>query len=229
MFILTVIEDKIKIKPDQFDNETSETIIEIIQSKYCNKIIPDVGLVISFFDFIEVGDPYIYPSEGSSHQQVTFRLIVFRPFPGEILCGKVKDSNIDGIKVSLDFFEDIFIPQTLLNDPSTYDNDSKLWTWKYGLEDECIDFTIFIGEEIRFRVRTIHFTNVTSTAKGIAALTTSDTHIPINSKSVNESIPQRKRSTSITDLPSEAKIPVPMKVIGSIKEDGLGLISWWEE
>ena len=72
-----------------------------------NKIIPDVGLCIAFYDFIEVGDPYIYPSEGSVHQYVKFRLVIFRPFPSEIIIGKVVDCNKEGLMVSIGFFDNI--------------------------------------------------------------------------------------------------------------------------
>ena len=29
---------------------------------------------MAFYDFVEIGDPYVYPSEGSAHRRVTFRL-----------------------------------------------------------------------------------------------------------------------------------------------------------
>ena len=79
-------------------------------------MLVDVGLCISFYDLIEVGDPYIYPSEGSSHQKVKFRLgnvtqsaivacgtltavlVVFRPFIGEVLTGRISSCKEDGIK-----------------------------------------------------------------------------------------------------------------------------------
>lgn len=59
-------------------------MLEQIDMKFANKIILEVGLCISVFDFLEVGDPYVYPAEGSAHQRVKFRLVVFRPFAGEV-------------------------------------------------------------------------------------------------------------------------------------------------
>jgi DNA-directed RNA polymerase III subunit RPC8 len=46
---------------------------------------PDVGLVISLFDIVEIGDSHIFPGDGSSHTRVVFRLLVFRPFIEEVL------------------------------------------------------------------------------------------------------------------------------------------------
>ena len=65
---------------------------------YFVQVIPDVGLCIAFYDFLEVGDPFVYPGEGASHQQVRFRVVVFRPFVEEILTGKVINCTADGIK-----------------------------------------------------------------------------------------------------------------------------------
>jgi DNA-directed RNA polymerase III subunit RPC8 len=110
--------------------------------------------------------------------------------------------------------------------------------------------------QIRFRVRTINFTRVTTTAKGITATTTSETHsssvggIIATSAGVSAAasgggpgeadsssaalldlpgVPpvRRKRSTSF-DLDKEQEAPSAMQIIGCINEDGLGLTAWWE-
>ena len=75
MFVLTVIEEKLKILPEQFDCDSREVLIGQIELKYANKILIEVGLGICFYDFIEIGDPYIYPAEGSAHQLVKFRMV----------------------------------------------------------------------------------------------------------------------------------------------------------
>lgn len=50
--------------------------------------------------------------------QVRFRILVFRPFIGEILSGRVSCCTKQGIKISLDFFENASIPKELLQSPS---------------------------------------------------------------------------------------------------------------
>ena len=61
-------------------------LLDQIDIMFANKVLVDVGLCITLFDFLEVGDPYIYPAEGSAHQRVKFRMVVFRPFVGEVRC-----------------------------------------------------------------------------------------------------------------------------------------------
>lgn len=95
---------------------------------------------------MEVGDPYLYPGEGSSVQLVKFRLVVFKPFIGEILTAKISSSSKDGIKLSLGFFDDITIPGALLQHPSEYTSNG-LWKWTY--EEAGVEFYYKIGEEVR--------------------------------------------------------------------------------
>ena len=38
----------------------------------------------------------------------------------------------------------------------------------------------------------------------------------------------RTRSSSF-DVPNEDNVPCAMQLVGAVNEDGLGLLSWWEE
>ena len=83
------------------------------------------------------------------------------------------------------------------------------------------------GDRIRFRVRTVNFTHVTSTAKGRVATTNTEaaSMATVNTNSIPAE-PTRKRSTSV-DLSQEEESPSAMQIIGCVNEDGLGLIDWW--
>ena len=173
MYQLAIIEDKLTCNPDQMLRDPAEVsvllisnmpnwkdhivlslwgneqvLIEQIEAKYSNKIILNVGLAIIFYDFIEIGDPYLYPGSGCSVQIVKFRLVVFRPFVGEVLVGKVIHSNKEGVKLSLEFFDDIFIPHTHLQNPSSFQSSTNLWIWKYDTDDGAAEFPLTIGEEV---------------------------------------------------------------------------------
>jgi DNA-directed RNA polymerase III subunit RPC8 len=86
-----------------------------------------------------------------------------------------------------------------------------------------------IGAEIRFKVKSIHFTQVTNTAKGVQATTTTTAHshsFPKEQEDKTSNKPLRKRSLSV-ELSGVDNLPASMHIIASICEDGLGLTSWW--
>ena len=41
-------------------------------------------------------------------------MTVFRPFVGEVLSGRIMAATHRGIRISLEFFDDVFIPEHLL-------------------------------------------------------------------------------------------------------------------
>lgn len=125
-------------------------MIEQIEIKFSNKILLNVGLCIAFYDFINIEDPYIYPGAGSAIQLVRFRLVVFCPFIGEIIVGKISHLDKDGLKVTLGFFDDISIPVSQLQSPSTYDAVARSWTWDYEGETGA-SFTLELGDEVSFQ------------------------------------------------------------------------------
>jgi RNA polymerase III subunit Rpc25 len=180
------------------------------------------------------------------------------------LVGRIASSNKEGIKVSLEFFEDVFIPSYLLQTPSEFREETSTWVWKYnagGSEEEGGEngegeaggeFAMNVGEQIRFRVRTINFTRLTMSYKGVQATTTSEIHNGIVSgtssgppgapgaAAVNVNVGigmgsglaipavRRQRSSSSIGLGGdESVLPAVMQVVGCANEDGLGLVSWW--
>ncbi len=96
-------------------------------------------------------------------------------------------------------------------------------------------FEMEIGAEIRFKIKSIHFTQVTNTAKGVQATTTTTAHsqeLPKESEENTQEPPipkarfLRKRSLSV-EISDISNLPASMNIVASICEDGLGLTSWW--
>ncbi|KAK8794674.1 hypothetical protein WA158_001655 [Blastocystis sp. Blastoise] len=112
------------------------------------------------------------------------------------------------------------------------------WVWTYHDEetDENETFEIVSDSIVKFKVTGIRFNKL---EKDI--LTVSESVNPVND---SEQKDQRSRTQSIDVQGPEIKlnrsssidvrdilgvVPVPMTIIGDISDDGLGLLSWWEE
>ena len=52
--------------------------------------------------------------DGGAHVNVEFRMIVFRPFKGEVLTGRISSATAAGVKVRTDFFDEVFVPAAAL-------------------------------------------------------------------------------------------------------------------
>lgn len=223
MFVLMTMTDMLRTSPEQFGEDLNVLLMEQVEKKYTNKILPGSGLGAAFYDFLELGDPFVYPAEGGVHQFVKFRMIYFRPFIGEVLRGRILSSNDKGIRISLYFFDDIFVPAYLMQWPSEYREQDGFgnWVWKYG-EENGDDFVFVVGSLVRFRVKSIDYTKTTETAKGFESSIISESMF--NPPAVLEPVLVRQRSNS---LGRDDGVLAPMKITAAFNEEGLGPIDWW--
>ncbi len=94
MFIVVEMRDTVRIPPHSFNNELL-AISAALDEKFSNKVLKDVGLVISLYEVSKIGEerasslravrrraltfcPDIYPGDGGAHARVSFKLVVFR-------------------------------------------------------------------------------------------------------------------------------------------------------
>jgi DNA-directed RNA polymerase III subunit RPC8 len=230
MFILQTLVDTVRIPPHMLAQPTLVSVHSEMDTKYPNRVLMDVGLVVCRFgDALQLGDGVCVAGDGGAHHEVISKWLVFRPFVEEVCLGYIAKSTRDGILVSMDFFEDIFIPAYWMLRPSQFEEETGLWVWtpNYGDDEEKAEperFDMDLGAEIRFKVKSINFTRVTNTAKGVQATTTTTSH---SVATPTDQGPVRKRSTSIDISDSATEAPASMHIVATICEDGLGLTSWW--
>ncbi|XP_014296147.1 DNA-directed RNA polymerase III subunit RPC8 [Microplitis demolitor] len=201
MFILTQFKDVVKIPPWKFKIKLNDAISAELNRKLANKVFLNIGVCIALYDITKIEESFIFPGDGSSHTKVVFRYIVFRPFMEEILIGKIRSCNPEGVTVSLGFFEDIIIPPNKLQHPSRFDQTEQVWVWEYDTGDgEKHDLFMDIGEPLRFRIVSESFVET----------------FPDGPTAVTDSTKNTDKSIS------------PYVLSGAIDEPGLGLLSWWE-
>ncbi|EFR02068.1 DNA-directed RNA polymerase III polypeptide [Nannizzia gypsea CBS 118893] len=149
MFILTTISDLVQIAPEDFSKLSAVAIEDNINEKYANKVIQNVGLCVAFYDLLESSDGLIGHGTGLVNVNVKFRMIVFRPFKGEVIIGKITNGTEQGIKIGIEFFNDIIVPPDMLLDGARFDMKDQVWIWDNG---EGGIFYFDVGETVRFRV-----------------------------------------------------------------------------
>ncbi|XP_031402591.1 DNA-directed RNA polymerase III subunit rpc8-like [Punica granatum] len=133
---------------------------------------------------------------------VRCRLIMFRPFVGETIDAKLKDYDENSLRLSLGFFDDICVPSHLLLFPSHYQPDPENGNrrrWVWEYQADAENQT----------------SGSTFTSDEISA------NVRFKVQSISyPSIP--------LEQPNNSKPFTPMVITGSLDNDGLGPISWWE-
>jgi len=198
MFVLSDLRNIVKLHPRGFSKSLEQQVKDELNYKLSNRVLINVGLCISLYDILDLGESHILPGDGSAHTKVRFRMLVFRPSKEEILTGKIKSCNRDGVTVTLGFFDEIFIPADSLQHPARYEESESVWVWEYPTEDGHHDLFMDPGEQIRFRVVSEQFTDTGP----------------------------KQEIGKETEIKQEDRI-APYSVTGSINEPGLGLLSWW--
>ena len=112
----------------------------------------DHGLCVAVYDIVRVGEALIRPGSPCQHISVEFRLAMFRPFVGEVLTGTVVSCDEEGLRISMGFFDEIHVPSRLLQEPSSWSAEEKLWVWDVTPTDQLF---VDLENELRFRVQQI--------------------------------------------------------------------------
>ncbi|KAK4780279.1 hypothetical protein SAY87_016385 [Trapa incisa] len=203
MFSLSLVEHTLRLPPHLLSLPLEKAVKHELDELFLDKVVPKLGLCVSVYEIKNITGGFIFPGDGAPTYTVKCRLVIFRPFVGEIIDAKLKDYDENGLRLSLGFFDDIYVPSILLPSPSNFKPDPenknrRRWVWEYGDANDGEQtsgdrFPIEeIGETIRFRVQSINYPS-----------------IPL-------------------EQPNNSKPFAPMVITGSLDNDGLGPISWWE-
>ena len=157
MFELARMRDTVHIAPAEFGKPLVSAVNDALNEKYPNKVVLGLGLCVTVLDILKIGESQLYPGSGAQHTSVDFRLVVFRPYAGEVLTGTVVSSDPDGVRISLGFFDNIHVPSRLLQAPSEWSEEEGVWVWSVPTEEDEHQLFLDNNNPIRFRVNEVHF------------------------------------------------------------------------
>ena len=158
MFRLAVLSDEIALPPCTLKRGSHIAALRrVIEEKYLDRVVPEVGLVVALYDVLEVKDCFIFPGDfrdsfGEAASTATFRVVVFRPEGGALLRGRLVESTTTGIRVSLEFFNDVEIPAHELMQPAFFDARNKIWVWQHS-DHELFPYDL--GVDLLFKVKSV--------------------------------------------------------------------------
>ncbi|KAF3778066.1 DNA-directed RNA polymerase III subunit [Nymphaea thermarum] len=136
MFFLNVLEHTLQLPPDRHGRPLDQVLTEELEKLFVDKVIKDLGLCVSIYGLKSIAGGFILPGEGASTYTVVLGVVMFRPFVGEVIVGKIKSSDSTGLCCK---------------------NDDDLWVWALEVDGETVDLVLQPGEEVRFRVTGVKY------------------------------------------------------------------------
>ncbi|KAG8626980.1 hypothetical protein KVT40_005925 [Elsinoe batatas] len=208
MYNIVTISDLIQILPQDYEKRSARALEDNINAKYANKVIHKIGLAVGLFDILKFSEGLIGHGTGIVNVHVDFRLIVFRPFKGEILQGRIIENSPAGLRISIDFFDDIMVHAPgMVFENTHFDRVEEegqpaesVWVWHAEGAGELY----FDNHEIvRFRVE-------------------NETWTDLEPKRAPDALTAEVKTEDISDTS-------PYKISASMQLSGLGSIVWWAE
>ena len=216
MFFLLTIEDKILLDPSKFRDlikkdqsqnspkKYNDIVYLLLRDKYISKIILDQGLVISIKSF-KIKSDLIVEIEGVIDIKYECTLLIFCPKEGEILYGKIIESEHSQITIDCELIKVKVSNQQLMN-PCFFNTKEKLWFWSF----EGKNYYYEKEQKCRLKVIYVNFKSKKELAKMINNKLNNDT----------EDNEENKENFQRDDI---------MEIYCSMGEEGLGPVGWWEQ
>ncbi|KAF7061178.1 hypothetical protein CFC21_067895 [Triticum aestivum] len=110
MFVLSQIEHNLPMPPHLLNRPLVDAIKAELERLFLDKVVANLGLCVSVYDILSVEGGFIFPGESCSTYKVFFRLLMFRPFLGEVIVGKISGYDEEGLQ------EFIVAPACLVQD-----------------------------------------------------------------------------------------------------------------
>jgi DNA-directed RNA polymerase III subunit RPC8 len=133
----------IQISPQDFEKRSAQAIEDNINTKYADKVIHRIGLCVALYDILQTSEGLIGHGTGIVNVNVDFRMIVFRPFKGEILMGRILSASDMGIRISMGYIQ----------------SEDGEWVWVWESAPESLLY-FDVNEMVRFRVEAETWTDL---------------------------------------------------------------------
>ncbi|KAK3990272.1 RNA polymerase III subunit Rpc25-domain-containing protein [Cladorrhinum sp. PSN332] len=200
MFILTKFSDLVQIHPKEFGVLSIHALQDAINTKYSNKLVLGIGLCICLQEIVWHSEGLVGHGDGLVNVNVEFNMVVFRPFKGETIQARIASQTPLGMRLSTEFFDSIYIPESHLPAGAEFNPADGIWVWKTDDQELFYDHNEIvrckvIGEEWHDRTPTEPIDMADESAEALAF---------------------------------SSRRPM-YQIIGSMDDVGLGACLWWDE
>ncbi len=121
MYLISKIEDTVRIPPSRFEEPLEEVASEIINENYVGKIDKKMGLMVTVKDIEEMGVGKVIMGDGAAYHEVIFTALFFKPELHEIVEGEVIEVTEFGAFVRMGPMDGLVHVSQVTDDYINYD------------------------------------------------------------------------------------------------------------
>ncbi len=122
MYLISKIEDTVRVPPTLFDEPLEEIAFELLNENYVGMIDKKLGLMVTVKEIEEIGIGRVIMGDGASYHNVTFTALFFKPELQEIVEGEVIEITEFGAFVRMGPMDGLVHVSQVTDDYINYDS-----------------------------------------------------------------------------------------------------------
>ncbi len=122
MYLISKIEDTVRVPPTLFDEPLEEIAFELLNENYVGMIDKKLGLMVTVKEIEEIGIGRVIMGDGASYHNVTFTALFFKPDLQEIVEGEVIEITEFGAFVRMGPMDGLVHVSQVTDDYINYDS-----------------------------------------------------------------------------------------------------------
>ena len=76
MFVLVTLKETVKVPPHKLHLSLRESVTEELNEQLANKVMVKVGLCITLYDIVSMGESFLHQGDASSHTDGMFESLL---------------------------------------------------------------------------------------------------------------------------------------------------------
>ncbi len=146
MYLVSKIEDTVRIPPDRFEEPLEEVTIELLNDSYVGAIDKKLGLMVTVKEIEDIGIGKVIMGDGAAYHDVTFTALSFKPELHEIVEGEVIEITEFGAFIRIGPMDGLVHVSQVTDDYINYDGKRGALLGKESKK------TLEEGDKVRARV-----------------------------------------------------------------------------
>ncbi len=121
MYLISKIEDTVRIPPSRFDEPAREIAVDVLNENYVGTIDKKLGLMVTVKEIEDIGVGKVIMGDGAAYYDVTFTALFFKPELHEIVEGEVIEITEFGAFVRIGPMDGLVHVSQVTDDYINYD------------------------------------------------------------------------------------------------------------